>query len=302
MAARHNAMPFGCTGVVCFMQCSYVMRCVLGCSTNRQRSRLEQNRAHADDFCSTLPCAASLQVASLAHIGFPPPSSLLYSACRYRWVDDYFSIEPADTVKHAMTCFARLVRAVLGTDAIAESKLGWGNPLHILGVTIAIRDGRLDVKLTREKEEKRAAVVERILAEECMTRKEADQLAGRFSFAAQCIFFRLGRAMLRPLFAKRSSKRPHTHLGPELVMALRWWLRVLRNGISQKRSLEKCSEVVDLFCDAASTPPKVAAILAIKGRLVYTDWEVPPSVMSMFVRRPDKQIMGLELLAILIGH
>ena len=83
------------------------------------------------------------------------------------------SIEPADTVEHAMTCFARLVRAVLGTDAIAESKLGWGNPLHILGVTIAIRDGRLDVKLTREKEEKWAAVVERILAEECMARKES---------------------------------------------------------------------------------------------------------------------------------
>ena len=108
--------------------------------------------------------------------------------------------------------------------------------------------------------------------------------------------------MLRPLFAKKSSKRPHTHLGVELVMALRWWLRVLKNGISQKRSFEKCSEVVDLSCDVASTPPKVAAILAIKGRLVYTDWEAPPSVMRMFVRRHDKQIMGLELLAILIGH
>lgn len=110
----------------------------------------------------------------------------------YRRVGDHFSIEYVESAEHAMTCFGRLVRAVLGADAIAESKLAFGAPLHLLGLKIAIRGGFPDVKLTRESENKRAAIVERILAEQCVTRREADQLAGRMSSATQCIIFKLG--------------------------------------------------------------------------------------------------------------
>ena len=71
--------------------------------------------------------------------------------------------------------------------------------------------------------------------------------------------------------------------------------------MSQRRSLVNRAAAVDLFCDAANTPPRIGIILAIQGRMAYTDWEVPPSVLRMFRNRRDGQILGLELLAILIG-
>ena len=74
-----------------------------------------------------------------------------------RFVDDYFSAESKETAQHAMKCFARcvcifhaclflvpvacftrLVRAIMGEDAIAKNKLEHGNPLTILGITIEI--------------------------------------------------------------------------------------------------------------------------------------------------------------------
>ncbi len=35
---------------------------------------------------------------------------------------------------HAMTCFARLVRLLLGADAIADRKLEYGTQLLVLGM------------------------------------------------------------------------------------------------------------------------------------------------------------------------
>ena len=56
----------------------------------------------------------------------------------YRYVDDYFAPERPDSMKHAMLCFARLVRVLLGVSAIADKKLACGLSLGILGVDIAL--------------------------------------------------------------------------------------------------------------------------------------------------------------------
>ena len=76
-----------------------------------------------------------------------------------RFVDDYFAAGSAETADHAMWVFARyavldhtcimrvghtlvslcrLVRVILGEDAIAKNKLEQGNPLTVLGITIEI--------------------------------------------------------------------------------------------------------------------------------------------------------------------
>ena len=56
----------------------------------------------------------------------------------YRYVDDYFAPERPDSMKHAMLCFARLVRVLLGVSAIADKKLACGLSLGILGVDIVL--------------------------------------------------------------------------------------------------------------------------------------------------------------------
>ena len=104
-----------------------------------------------------------------------------------RWVDDYFSVEPSESVEHAMACFARLVRAVLGDDAISSDKLAYGNPLPILGLCMGIQGAQLEVKLTDEKASKRVLLIENLLEANCMSKRDADRLAGRLSFVPKSI-------------------------------------------------------------------------------------------------------------------
>ena len=58
--------------------------------------------------------------------------------CVARFVDAYFSVDRHGQSKHAMNIFARLVRCLLGEDAISQRKLEYGNPLVILGVSVTV--------------------------------------------------------------------------------------------------------------------------------------------------------------------
>ena len=54
----------------------------------------------------------------------------------FEYVDDYFAAERAETVKHAMNCFARIVTAMFGESTIAADKLVCGRSLEVLGVYV----------------------------------------------------------------------------------------------------------------------------------------------------------------------
>ena len=56
---------------------------------------------------------------------------------------------------------------------------------------------------------------------------DASKLVGRLAFGAQFAFKRLGRAMLRPLYAQQYAPLKGGRVGPFLLMALRWWKQVL---------------------------------------------------------------------------
>ena len=106
----------------------------------------------------------------------------------------------------------------------------------------------------------RSSWIQRILLSGRLCGGEAGKLAGALQWAAQHTFRRLGRAMIRPLI--RQEKKRSSLLDDELILALQWWLEVLQLGITQKRTWEKeRKRPVHLFCDARSTPPRVAAVL-----------------------------------------
>ncbi|CAK0826970.1 unnamed protein product [Prorocentrum cordatum] len=54
-----------------------------------------------------------------------------------RYVDDYFAPDRPGAADHAMRCFARIVRAALGSDAVADAKLARGAQLVVLGLLIS---------------------------------------------------------------------------------------------------------------------------------------------------------------------
>ena len=102
--------------------------------------------------------------------------------------------------------------------------------------------------------------LQRILDSGRLCGGEAGKLAGALQWAAQHTFKRLGRAMIRPIIAQEHKRT--SAVDDQLKLALQWWLEVLQRGIKQMRPwVERDEKPVHMFCDARSTPPRVAAVL-----------------------------------------
>ena len=120
----------------------------------------------------------------------------------------------------------------------------------------------------------------------------AQKLAGRLNFATQHLFHKVGRAMIKPVYAQKTSGSGK--VGPRLLAALKWWLVVLVENVSEQRLwCGTDSRVCQLFVDAASTPARCAAVLCIDGYVLYTDCEPSEQLVAQLVERRDKQITSL---------
>ncbi len=126
-----------------------------------------------------------------------------------------------------MQCFTRLVRALLGASAIAARKCEYGLSLIVLGIEVrqALRCLSLSVVhrcfgtqvvpkpsgifffLSADKVEKYIACIRAALASGYLSAGEASKLAGRLTWTTQHLFFRVGRAMLRPILAQKRSRQ-----------------------------------------------------------------------------------------------
>jgi len=222
----------------------------------------------------------------------------------FRYVDDFFGLESAGLVDIALSAFVRLVRAILGETAIAEKKCAHGAALDILGLCVAPSADDIRVALSREKASKWLSEVREVLQRGRLSSGHASKLAGKLSFAAQASFWRLGRAMVRPFFQQQYNPLREGCIGDMLHLALQWWEIVLAREAVEPISLCLCrSEVLDLFCDARSTPPRLAAVLVDAQRSIrYTDWAPPSDLMQRaWLVRGDNHIMSLELLAMALG-
>ena len=101
-----------------------------------------------------------------------------------------------------MNCMARLVRALLGPDAVAERKMEFGSKLVILGIEVSPSLEGFTCRLDTEKAKKCIRTIEQALDCKELHPGCAQKLAGRLSWASLFLFRRLGRAMLRPLFQR----------------------------------------------------------------------------------------------------
>jgi hypothetical protein len=218
-----------------------------------------------------------------------------------RYVDDFFALDKKGCEVHAMECFARLVRVLLGSDAIADRKLEAGMPLVVLGLSIAATKDDVSVSVSAEKAEKWSAKINEALTTGTLNAGDASKMAGQLQFAAQHTFMRLGRAMVRPLYAQQYKPLPRGRVGPMLRLALTWWSHVFKEGLLTSASIRQQRPVVDLFCDARGSPARVAAVLVKGHKVSYTDWAPPADLLRTFQAREDNQIMGQELLAIVVG-
>ena len=189
-----------------------------------------------------------------------------------RYVDDFFAADRRESADKAMGIFARLVRCCLGQSAVAKDKLECGNPLTILGIRVTLCGEGVIFWPDDKKVVKWTGQIESYLALSRLTEGEASKLTGALQWGTQKMFNRIGRAMLRPLIRSVGVVRLLVFVGVAIfhrndnwkrtALALRWWLEVLRLQIKERRPwVAKGDKPLHLFCDARSTPPRVAAVL-----------------------------------------
>ena len=220
--------------------------------------------------------------------------------CAFRYVDDFFAPERAETMQHATQCIARLIRAVLGREAIEDRKLDFGLSLVVLGVRCQLSAAGLCLFPEPSKVHKWTAGIRDALDKDILNAGAAQKLAGRLSWAQTHLFHKLGRAMLRPIFAQRWSRSGK--ISKVLRTALLWWLHVLDVGICERRDWQRHdAPPICLFVDARGVPPRCAAVAFIDGVCHFTDGMPSKEIMNSFQKRNDSQICGLEMLAIALG-
>ena len=199
-----------------------------------------------------------------------------------------------------MLCFARLVRVVLGADAIENKKLDHGMSLVVLGAEISFKQEYFSCRPAPNTVAKCLKVIRDSLSSGSLLAGDAQKLAGRLNWSTQHLFKRLGRAMLRPIYQQKFTRKGV--MRPILVSALRWWEHVLTLEIAEQRSWNQRSlPPAHLYVDARSTPPRCAAVLLIDGKVLFTDGAPGVAHMSHIGERGDGQIMSLELMAIAVG-
>ena len=158
---------------------------------------------------------------------------------------------------------------MLGDDAVSPDKCGFGNPLSILGMSVEFQNTVIKIWPVPEKVTKWRTQINRAQSDRRLSAYEAAKLGGRLSFAAQNVFSRLGRAMVRPLFQQQYDALPGGALRPTLSSALSWWDAVLAGGVGHERCVVRGNKVADLFCDASGMLGRTAAVVFVDGRCTY---------------------------------
>ena len=107
-------------------------------------------------------------------------TSMLYIAT-LRYVDDFIAPEAPDTMAHAMNCFARLIRALMGASSIQDRKLGCGSVLTWLGISIAPALHGFRLRPAVDKAMKCIGTIRNALADKYLSAGCAEKLAGRLT-------------------------------------------------------------------------------------------------------------------------
>ena len=98
-----------------------------------------------------------------------------------RYVDDFFSVARAEVAEHSMMCFARLVRALLGEEAVAPRKLEAGNPLVILGLRVTTSPSGATVQVDTKKADEWTKKLTTALHTGVLSAGDASKMAGRLA-------------------------------------------------------------------------------------------------------------------------
>ena len=177
-----------------------------------------------------------------------------------------------------------------------------GSSIPILGLQVTCRESDIVIWLTEDKAQKWANSIRTSLNERKLAPGDAATLGGRLGFGLQCTWQKLGRAMIRPIFQAARGLFAHREAGDALEMSLLWWKTLLEELLQRALSYKvRTLQGVEIFTDARSTPPRLAAVIVADGRVWWTEYAPTDAEMSQLISRGDNQILALEVFAVLLG-
>ena len=100
----------------------------------------------------------------------------------------------------------RIIRLLLGQCALANHKVSFGSSLCVLGVDLAVSAAGIVARPSATKVVKWVASLREALRTGVLRAGDASKLAGRLQWAAQSLFNRLGRALLRDIYDQQKSR------------------------------------------------------------------------------------------------
>ena len=188
-----------------------------------------------------------------------------------RYVDDGFGCAFESSIETCAGQVARFIRCLLGPSAIADAKIGWGCNLVVLGLALQVGESGLTARPSTDKVRKWRAALQRALDSNRLTAGQASKLAGRLMWASTAMFRKLGRAMLRPLYAHQH--RHTSQLGPSLRLCLSFWEETLRLELSQERLWQEPERKrAVLLADARGWPAHLGAVLLARSPPPRRPW------------------------------
>ena len=142
--------------------------------------------------------------------------------------DDFFAAEPEKTADSGFHFFG-VLNAVLGFDIKKEKDVPPSELIPLLGHNVNLKTMPFQVECTESRLAKLRNLCDRYIESETMSRREAQEFAGKANFAGSAFFGKLGRAPLVPFFQRCGWKSKRQQLNTQSILALKWFKQLLRD-------------------------------------------------------------------------
>ena len=219
--------------------------------------------------------------------------------------DDFFIIEPRDTIRSAVYCMQEAFK-LLGFALDPTKSQPPTTNCPILGVLFDTSNlssqGRIIISPKPSRVENLCSTIDGIITADQISSTVAASIVGKFGFLCSTLFGKVGRCCTGPLRQRQYSRLQHTALTPSIRTSLKLMQEFLRQAPSRELLLLQQKPVV-LYTDASDVPGRtpqrlLGALLydPLDNRYFHSSWAVPTELVAQWI--PKKSQMGqLELLA-----
>ena len=185
------------------------------------------------------------------------------------YIDDCFTVEPAETA-HSSLAVVRALNRALGLALAPEKCVYPAETLTLLGDNLTLAEAFVEATLPKRKAKDLMRSLRTTLQRGTLSPAAAAKLRGRLGWAQSLLFGRFGRAMLAPFtnrqYAKGSGRLP---LSAELSEALPWRIAIISNPTPRRIKFTE-TQPIFVYVDACGAGHLGAVCFFLWSRTTVT--------------------------------